>query len=270
MNGKLHASIVIAALVLSTPAVAQITFYEREGFRGRAYTAEREVRQHDRRGFDGSSVSVIVARGPWEVCEDSGFRGRCVVLQRGNYDSLRGMGLSRRVGSMRPVSPQRQYSNRGPDPYAGPAYQYRQRPNERYYQARVTQVRAVLGPPEQRCWVERDRYNDRYNDRDRGSANVGGAVAGAIIGGILGHQVGGGSGRDVATAGGAIAGALVGANSGRDSDYGRQYNRCEDISSGEPAYWDVDYVYAGVTHRMQMSEPPGATIPVNRRGEPRF
>lgn len=43
-----------------------------------------------------------------------------------------------------------------------------------------------------------------------GGTSGGGAVVGALIGGVLGHQVGKGSGRDLATIGGAIAGGVVG------------------------------------------------------------
>jgi len=35
-----------------------------------------------------------------------------------------------------------------------PAYDNRWRSNERLYEANVTSVRAVVGTPEQRCWVE--------------------------------------------------------------------------------------------------------------------
>src|SRR6202162_3304363 len=41
------------------------------------------------------------------------------------------------------------------DAYAPPAYDYRRRPNETLYEANVSSVRAVVGPPEQRCWVDR-------------------------------------------------------------------------------------------------------------------
>lgn len=37
-----------------------------------------------------------------------------------------------------------------------------------------------------------------------------GTVIGGIVGGVLGHQVGGGSGKDVATVAGAVGGAVVG------------------------------------------------------------
>ncbi|GAA3529202.1 glycine zipper 2TM domain-containing protein [Zobellella aerophila] len=40
--------------------------------------------------------------------------------------------------------------------------------------------------------------------------NVLGSVGGGVVGGMLGHQVGGGSGRSLATAGGAILGVMAG------------------------------------------------------------
>jgi len=128
-------------------------------------------------------------------------------------------------------------------------------------------VRAVVGPPERRCWMERQQVVEP----GRGGPSVGGAIAGAVIGGILGHQVGSGSGRDVATAGGAVVGAVVGANVGRDSGatYDRDVQRCETTASGPPQYWDVTYNFRNVEHRLQMSAPPGATIAVNQNGEPR-
>ena len=41
-------------------------------------------------------------------------------------------------------------------------------------------------------------------------SSIGGAVIGGIVGGVLGHQVGGGSGRDLATAAGVVGGAMAG------------------------------------------------------------
>ena len=82
------------------------------------------------------------------------------------------------------------------------------------YEAPVTSVRAVVGPPEQRCWVEQQQSTSVA------TTQCPGAIAGAVIGGILGHQVGSGRGRDVATGVGALAGGAVGANVG--SQYGGQ------------------------------------------------
>ena len=126
----------------------------------------------------------------------------------------------------------------------------------------MTSVRAVVGPPEQRCWVERQQVDS--------DANIGGAIIGGILGGVLGHQVGGGRGRDVATAGGAIAGAAIGNDAGGGGfGYDRNLRRCETVAAGRPEYWDVAYNYRGIEHHVQMSSPPGATIAVNMNGEPR-
>ena len=103
------------------------------------------------------------------------------------------------------------------------------------------------------------------------SNNVPAAIAGALIGGILGHQVGGGSGRDIATAGGVVAGAVVGSRMGSDGQMGRMQDvqRCADVPNQQPDYWDVTYTFRGQEHRIQMAEPPGARVTVNRKGEPR-
>ena len=140
---------------------------------------------------------------------------------------------------------------------------YHRRGDERLFEAPVTSVHAVVGPPEQRCWVERGEY--------RGDTNVPGAIAGAVIGGILGHQIGGGHGRDAATAGGAVAGAAIGANVGRRRRLQpATCERCRTVGRYDhPDYWDVTYNYRGQEHRVQMSSPPGPTITVNRDGEPR-
>jgi uncharacterized protein YcfJ len=262
-NGTWKAALGVAALTLATQAAAQITFYEGEGFRGRAFSTSQQIRNFERSGFNDRASSVVVDRGRWEVCTDAQFGGSCVVLRRGSYESLNGLGLNNRISSVRPVNRAR-YDNEAPAPLPQPTYEYRRRPNERVYEANVTSVRAVMGPPERRCWVEREQVAG--NDRDR---NVGGAVAGAIIGGILGHQVGSGRGNDAATALGAVAGAAIGSNAGRGDGYSRDVQRCASAPSGRPAYWDVTYEYRGNYHTVQMSEQPGRTILVNRDGLPR-
>lgn len=44
---------------------------------------------------------------------------------------------------------------------------------------------------------------------------------------------------------------------------------CENVARGQPAYWDVTYNFRGTYHRVQLTQPPGPTILVNGRGEPR-
>lgn len=266
MNWKLKSALGMAAIALATQAAAQITFYEGEGFRGRSFTTDKQVGNMERQGFNDRASSAVVERGRWEVCEHARFQGECVVLRRGSYDSLGGMGIGNRISSVRPVAREARGAMEAPAPLPAPTYDYRQRPNERLFEAPVTSVHAVVGPPQQRCWVERQQVV-----QDRGSPNVGGAVLGGIIGGVLGHQIGSGRGNDAATVGGAVAGAAIGANTGRDGPVvsGQDVQRCTTAPSGPPQYWDVAYSFRGVEHRVQMQAPPGQTITVNRNGEPR-
>lgn len=260
------------------PVAAQITFYEHQGFKGRSFTTEKKIGNFARRGFNDRASSVVVLGDRWEMCEDTRFNGQCVVLRPGRYPSLAAMGLNDQVSSVRAVSINARIDDRryAPEPdghrYAPESvadYDFHRRDNERLYEANVTSVRAVVGTPEQRCWVETEEIV-----QERRSANVPGAIAGAVIGGILGHQVGGGRGQDIATAGGAVAGAAVGANVGRSSNgqsvQTRDVQRCENVpSQARPDYWDVTYSFRGQEHRMQMTAPPGSTVTVNEQGEPR-
>jgi uncharacterized protein YcfJ len=257
-----------AAVAVCSHAAAQITFYEKDHFRGQTFATSQRVSNFKRAGFNDEASSVVVERGRWEVCDESKYRGRCVVLRRGSYDSLQNMGLENQISSVRPVERNRQYENE-PQPVLDQPYEYRRRPNERLSEVPVTSVRAVVGPPEQRCWVERQQVAEPQREY-----NVPGAVIGGVIGGILGHQIGGGTGKDIATVGGVVGGAAIGAhvNSKTSSQYStRDVRRCETTAaSGTPQYYDVTYEFRGVEHRVQMATPPGPTVTVNYySGEPR-
>lgn len=265
MQAILRSVVAVAAVVAATQAAAQITLYEGEGFRGRAFTADRPIGDLERFGFNDRASSIIVDRGRWEVCEHARFEGHCVVLRPGSYDSLAGMGLSNRVSSVRAIAGGRpSHAYEAPAPLPAPTYEWRQRPNERLFEVPVSSVHAVVGPPERRCWIERENVVGGAQ-----GPNVPGAIAGAVIGGILGHQIGGGRGQDIATAGGAVAGAAIGAGVPGGPAYSRDVQRCTTAPPGPPQFWDVTYNFRGVWHHVQMSAPPGPTIWVNGRGEPR-
>lgn len=277
MNALLRNALAVAGLAIATQAMAQITFYERDNFQGRSFTTQRQVGNFERYGFNDRASSVEVVGGRWEICDDVRFNGRCVVLRPGRYPSLYRMGLNDRISSVRTVSRNARIADDRYAPAPVAEYDnnrrendYNRRRDERLYEADVVAVHAVVGPPEQRCWIE----HEKVVTQDRGKANVPGALAGALIGGILGHQVGSGRGNDLATAGGAVAGAAVGANVGREGG-GQQVTtqdvkRCENVpSQAKPEFWDVTYSFRGVEHRVQMTAPPGSTITVNERGEPR-
>ena len=249
----------LVALTLGSQALAQVTFYEGEDFRGRSFASSSWVSDFTRYGFNDRASSVIVSGGRWELCEDVRFEGRCVVLRPGNYDSLRAMGMNDRVSSVRPAG------SPPPPPAPEPVYEYQRRPSERLREVPISSARAVMGAPEQRCWVDREQVPAAQRQ-----PNAGGAVLGAVIGGILGHQVGGGAGKDLATVGGAVAGGVIGSRVGNNgTTETRDVQRCETVANQKPAYWDVTYIFRGQPHHVQMSNEPGRTILVNGYGEPR-
>lgn len=264
MHAFFKTSFAIATLAIVGHAAAQATFYENEDFQGRSFTSQNRVDDFQRFGFNDRASSVVVLGDRREVCEDAEFGGRCAVLRPGRYPSLAAMGLNDRVSSVRVVGGNARVNDGRYAPPPEPVYDNRRRNNERLYEADVTSVRAVVGPPQQRCWMEPQEV------QQQGGTNIGGAVVGALLGGILGHQVGGGRGQDIATAGGAVAGAALGSQVGRNGGQPAQnVQRCANEPAARPAYWDVTYSFRGQEHRIQMTSEPGRSITVNRQGEPR-
>ena len=251
------------------PLPGQITFFEHPGFQGRALSAVNDVPNFQRFGFNDRASSVVVLGERWEACDNANFGGHCVILRPGRYPDLRSMGLNDSLSSVRVVHPAARFDDGRYAPPPAPAYDWRRRPEERFYEANVLSVRGVYATPQRHCWVERREVVQDPGGRP----NVGGAVIGGILGGILGHQVGGGHGRDIATAGGAVAGAVLGANAGREGAVTSTQNvqRCADSPpQNRPDYWDVTYDFRGVEHHVQMTAPPAATLTVNEAGEPRL
>src|SRR5512140_377755 len=103
MNRLLKNALAVAALAIAAHATAQVTFYQDEDFRGQSFTAERDVDNFQRFGFNDRASSVVVQGERWEVCQDARFEGRCVVLRPGRYPSLSAMGLNDRVSSARAI-----------------------------------------------------------------------------------------------------------------------------------------------------------------------
>ena len=245
------------------PLPGQVTFYENDNFRGRAFSTTSDVANLRRAGFNDRASSVVVVGERWEACDDAGFNGHCVFLRPGNYPSLGAMGMNDRVSSVRMIPPGMAVADSGWAPPPQPAYDARPRPQEQLFQAQVVASHAVYGTPTQHCWVEQAQVRDNSNQ-------VGGAVIGGLLGGILGHQIARGNGATVA---GAVGGAVVGGAIGAQNDGTRTQDiqRCRDVqTSGQPQYWDTVYMYQGVEHHVQTTAPAGASITVNRNGEPRM
>ena len=182
---KTHVLAALAASLVAGAASGQATLYSQDRFHGRSFVVNQTVHNLDGAGFNDRASSIIVERGSWEVCDDSEFRGRCIVLRPGQYPSLAAMGLDNRVSSVRRVGGGGHYTF-APPPQAPAPYPYYQRNGERLFQANVVAVRAVTGPPEQRCWMEPQQVTAPSQP------NIPGAILGGVLGGVLGHQVGSG------------------------------------------------------------------------------
>lgn len=86
----------------STVAAAQeVVLFQNENFSGPRYSANSSVQDLARVGFNDRASSVTIRGGSWQLCADAYFRGQCVTLSPGEYPSLRAMGLSNQVSSLR-------------------------------------------------------------------------------------------------------------------------------------------------------------------------
>ena len=258
----------LCALAWSVPAAARVTFYENDDFQGQSFSTNRQVGSFLNVGFNDRASSIVVTEGRWEVCGDVRFGGACRVLREGSYPSLRAMGMNDRISSVRPLQASASIADDryGPDAPAPSAW--RRRNGERLFEAPVSEVRAIMGVAEQRCWMERQDVVSENRPR----SNVPGAILGAVLGGVIGHQIGGGTGRDIATAGGAVVGGVVGSRVGADGRTveSRDVQKCRSVpNTSTVAYWDVSYNFRGQAHHAQLKQPPGETITVNGQGEPR-
>ena len=108
----------IAILVIASPAPAQVTFYDQEDFRGRAFRAESDVENFHRLGYNNRPMSAIVIDKVWEVCPGEYFSGQCVTLQPGHYPSLAKVGLYEHVTSIRLATGTHRDDSRYRQPYA--------------------------------------------------------------------------------------------------------------------------------------------------------
>src|SRR3569832_276688 len=146
MKKSLQAALASCALVAAGHAAAQITLYEGEGYRGRSISVNDTQRNLERAGFNDRASSIIIEHGRWEVCEHARFEGRCVVLRRGSYPSLREVGLNNQISSIRPADNRRRYEEL-PPPVATvePAYEWRRRPYESLFKVPVSCVFVVVG-----------------------------------------------------------------------------------------------------------------------------
>ena len=147
---------------------------------------------------------------------------------------------------------------------------YRMLDSDNY--AEVVQVKPVtktVSVPHEECRDQLSSVQRPTNDPNQ----IAGTVTGAVIGGLAGSQVGGGSGKKVATVGGAVAGGYAGKKiqEGMQDRNVDQVNErvCETTQtrSQQQAGYDVTYLLNGQEHTVRMIEDPGRRIPIEN-GKP--
>jgi uncharacterized protein YcfJ len=119
--------------------------------------------------------------------------------------------------------------------------------------------------PRQECHDETVTQQGPVKDQHQ----IIGTVAGAVIGGVIGHQIGGGSGRDIATVAGAAGGGYAGNRiqknmQDRDTVTTTQ-QKCAtvyDRSEAPSGFYQVHYRLDGKESSVRMDHDPGERIPV--------
>ncbi|WP_342246069.1 glycine zipper 2TM domain-containing protein [Pseudomonas sp. OTU5201] len=102
---------------------------------------------------------------------------------------------------------------------------------------------------------------------------IAGTVLGAVAGGLLGNQVGGGSGKKIATVAGAVGGGYAGNKVQEHMQEGDTYTttetRCKTVTdtSEKLVGYDVKYQFDGKVGQVRMDHDPGRQIPVTKEGQ---
>ncbi len=102
---------------------------------------------------------------------------------------------------------------------------------------------------------------------------IAGTVLGAVAGGLLSNQIGGGTGKKIATmagaAGGGYAGNKIQEGMQERDTYTTTQTRCNTINdiSDKIVGYDVRYMLDGKEGKVRMDRDPGNRIPVSKEGQ---
>ncbi|SFH66611.1 glycine zipper 2TM domain-containing protein [Modicisalibacter xianhensis] len=105
---------------------------------------------------------------------------------------------------------------------------------------------------------------------------IAGTAIGAIVGGVLGNQVGGGSGKKIATAAGAVAGGFAGREVQGRMQQGDTYTateqRCHTVTDSQEKLlgYDVEYRVDGEAYRIRLDEAPESNRVPLLNGQPQW
>jgi uncharacterized protein YcfJ len=129
---------------------------------------------------------------------------------------------------------------------------------------KVTPTTRTTRTPRQECHDEAVTQQAPVKDEHQ----IIGSVAGAVVGGVLGHQIGGGTGRDIATvagaAGGGYAGNRIQKNIQDKNTVTTTQQKCVTVydSSEKQSGYTVRYRLDGQEKTVKMDRDPGDRIPV--------
>jgi uncharacterized protein YcfJ len=128
----------------------------------------------------------------------------------------------------------------------------------------VKEITETIKTPREECQDVQVQQQAPMKDTNR----IAGTVIGGVAGGVLGHQIGGGSGKTIATVLGAAGGAYAGNQAQgylqRNDTVTSTERKCKtvyDISHKLVGY-DVTYRLEGKEGIVRTSFKPGATLPV--------
>jgi hypothetical protein len=81
-----------------------VTIYDRFGFRGRSLRVDGDTPNLSGTRFNDRVASIEFRRrsGPWLVCADANYRGRCVTVD-GDVRDVDRIGMLNRISSLRPL-----------------------------------------------------------------------------------------------------------------------------------------------------------------------
>jgi uncharacterized protein YcfJ len=129
---------------------------------------------------------------------------------------------------------------------------------------RVTPLTRTIRTPRQECHDETVTQKGPVKDEHQ----IIGTVAGAVLGGVIGHQVGGGTGRDIATIAGAAGGGYAGNRvqkhlQDRDTTTTTE-QKCATVyeRTEKQAGYEVRYRLNNQEATVKMDHDPGERIPV--------
>ncbi|KAF1024051.1 MAG: hypothetical protein GAK30_00070 [Paracidovorax wautersii] len=129
-------------------------------------------------------------------------------------------------------------------------------------------VHQTISTPQQSCQQVAVTHRKPVQDTHQ----IAGSVLGAVAGGLLGNQIGGGSGRTLATVAGAVGGGYAGnkiqENMQQRDTYSTTETRCDTVQnkSQKLVGYDVRYQMDGQVKQVRMDHDPGASIPIDNQG----